>query len=72
MPKVKQGWKGGPPRRRSTRSIRRPARLRDDSASSDSDADPASLRALNTHLQRQLQELHTQLSEARSRGTPST
>ena len=60
MPKVKHGWKGGPPpaRRHSTRLTRPPARLVEATLdSSDSDVDTDVLRATNSGLQRRIQAL---------------
>ena len=74
MPKVKQGWKGGPPpaRRHSTRLTRPPARLVEATLdSSDSDVDTDVLRATNSDLQRRIQALEAQLSEVDRSGQHS-
>ena len=71
MPKVKQGWKGGPPpaRPHSTRWTRPPARLVEATPdSSDSNVDTDVLRATNSDLQRRVQFLEAQLSEANRSG----
>ena len=74
MPKVKQGWKVGPPhaRRHSMTLTHPPARLVEATLdSSDSNVDTGVSRATNSDLQRHIQALEAQLSEVDRSGQHS-